>query len=76
MMVIRAEDWCMKEYVKTGSLWSVRKTWEVRSYLPHVAGKDLHSQSYEATRCRCQACVPQVRENQDYLSVCAGYTDL
>ena len=69
----------MKEYVKTGSLWSVRKTWEARSYMLHVARNYLHSHRYcsyyEATGWRCQACVLQVREDQDHLSECAGYTD-
>ena len=30
----------------------------------------------QATGWRCQACVLQVRKNQDHLSVCQGYSDL
>ena len=76
MRVIRQEDWGVKDYVKNGSLWSVRKTWEARAYMLHVAGNYMHSRKYEATGWRCQACVSQVREDQDHLGLCQGYSDL
>ena len=31
---------------------------------------------YESTGWQCQACVGQVREVQDHLILCPGYTDL
>ena len=31
---------------------------------------------YESTGWQCQACVGQVREDQDHLILCPGYTDL
>ena len=76
MRKIRAEDWGLKDYVKNGSLWSVQKTWEARAYMLHVAGNYSHSRRYEATGWRCQACVSQVREDQDHLGLCQGYSDL
>ena len=76
MRIIREEDWGVKDYVKNGSLWSVRKTWEARAYMLHVAGNYTHSRKYEATGWRCQACVSQVREDQDHLGLCQGYSDL
>ena len=76
MKKIRAEVWGLKEYVKNGSLWSVQKTWEARAYMLHVAGNYSHNRKYEATGWRCQACVSQVREDQDHLGLCQGYSDL
>ena len=76
MRVIRAEEWGIKDYVKNGSLWSVRKTWEARAFMLHVAGNYSHNNKYQATGWQCQACVLQVREDQDHLSVCQGYSDL
>ena len=76
MRMIREENWGVKDYVKNGSLWSVQKTWEARAYMLHVAGNYSHSRKYEATGWRCQACVSQVREDQDHLGQCQGYSDL
>ena len=76
MKKIVSEDWGIKEYVKTGTLWSVRKTWEARAFMLHVAGNYSHNKRYEATGWQCQACVLQVREDQDHLSLCQGYADL
>ena len=42
----------------------------------HVAGNYSHNKRYEATGWQCQACVLQVREDQDHLSLCQGYADL
>ena len=76
MRTIREENWGVKDYVKNGSLWSVQKTWEARAYMLHVAGNYSRSRKYEATGWRCQACVSQVREDQDHLGLCQGYSDL
>ena len=76
MNKISAEDWGLKEYVKSGSLWSVRKTWEARSFMLHVAGNYSHNRKYEPTDWQCQACTLQVREDQDHLGRCQGYADL
>ena len=38
MKVIRKGDCSLKEYMKTGTLYSARKTWEVKSYMLQVAG--------------------------------------
>ena len=69
MRRIRAEDWGLKE---NGNLWSVQQTWGVL----HVAGNYSHSRRYKATGWRCQACVSQVREDQDHMGLCQGYSDL
>ena len=57
---VRAEELGLKDYVKNGNLWSVRKTWEARAFMLHVAGNYSHSRKYEATWWWCQACVLQV----------------
>ena len=76
MKVIRADEWGLKEYVRTGHLYSVRSTWEVRAYMLRVAGNYSHHSRYLATGWLCQACQLQVREDQDHLTSCAGYEDL
>jgi hypothetical protein len=76
MKVIRGEPWGMKKYAKEGSLFSVRNTWKVRSYMLDVAGNYSHHNKYQATRWMCQACSLQVREDQDHLTQCQGYADL
>ena len=76
MRRVRADDWGLKEYVKTGTLHSVRSTWEVRCYMLHVAGNYSHHRKFEATGWRCQGCSLQVREDQDHLTQCQGYSDL
>ena len=76
MRKIRAKQWGCKEYVKSGTLHSVRSTWEARSYMLRVAGNYAHHGRYRATGWLCQACNLQVREDQDHLSQCEGYADL
>ena len=44
------------------------------AYMLHVAGNYSHSRKYKATGWRCQ--VSQVREDQDHLGLCQGYSDL
>ena len=41
-----------------------------------AAGNYSHNNKYQVTVCQCQACVLQVRDDQDHLSVCQGYSDL
>ena len=64
------------DYVKSGNLYSVRKTWEARSYMLKVAGNYPGHRKYEATGWLCQACDLRVREDQDHLGQCPGYADL
>ena len=52
----------MKEYVKKGTLYSARKTWEVRSHMLDVAGNN----KYKASRWMCQA--SEVKEDQEHLT--------
>ena len=42
----------------------------------HMAGNYSHNRKYKATGWRCQACISQVREDQDHLGLCQGYSDL
>ena len=41
-----------------------------------VAGNFPSYKKYEATGWRCQACPYMVREDQDHLTQCSGYSDL
>ena len=66
----------LKDYVKTGDLYSARTTWEVRSHMLRVAGNYPGHGRYAATGWKCQACSLEVREDQEHLSSCAGYADL
>ena len=66
----------MKEYVRTGTLYSVRRTWEACCYMLKVAGNFSHDRRYEKTRWMCQACSLQVREDQDHLASCPGHDNL
>ena len=70
------QDLEMKEYVKTGTLYSTRKTWEVRSHMLDVAGNYPGQRKYEGSKWRCQACNLEVKEDQEHLTVCEGYEDL
>ena len=74
--VICNERWGMKDYVKEGTLYSVRTTWEVRAFMLRVAGNYSHHTRYQATGWLCQGCRLQVREDQDHLAQCEGYEDL
>ena len=70
------DDCRLKEYVKNGTLYSVRKVWEIRSYMLHVAENYPNQIKYQNTDWSCQACDGSVREDQDHLIVCPGYVDL
>ena len=70
------EDCSLKDYVKTGNIFSVRKTWEARAYMLKVAGNYRGSKMYESSGWLCQACGSGVREDQDHLGHCSGYSDL
>ena len=41
-----------------------------------VAGNYPGHMKYLATGWQCQACLEQVREDQDHLTSCSGYSDL
>ena len=66
----------LKDYVRNGSLYSARKSWQVRSYILDVAGNYTNHSKYKETSWNCQACVLEVREDQEHLQVCDGYEDL
>ena len=66
----------MKEYVKKGTLYKARKTWEVRSHMLDVAGNYPGNNKYKASRWMCQACDLEVKEDQEHLTRCRGYEDL
>ena len=76
MKTMIKSDCKLKDYVKTGTLYSVRKTWEARSYMLPVAGNYPGYTKYQGSGWLCQACSLQVREDQDHLALCPGYTDL
>jgi hypothetical protein len=65
----------MKEYVKNGDLYTARSTWEVRSHMLRVAGNYPGHNKYAATGWRCQACSLEVREDQEHLASCSGYSE-
>jgi hypothetical protein len=76
-MKIMIKDNCdLKDYVKNGNIYSARKAWEARCFMLRVAGNYPNHKKYEATGWRCQACPYMVREDQDHLSRCSGYSDL
>ena len=50
MKVLRKDDCSLKEYMRTGTLYSARRTWEVRSYMLRVAGNYPGHKGYMATR--------------------------
>ena len=66
----------MKEYVKKGTLYTARKTWEVRSHMLDLAGNYPGHKKYEQSDWKCQACNQQVREDQEHVTQCEGYEDL
>ena len=76
MKVMRKEDCSLKEYMKTGTLYSAMKTWEMRSSMLRVAGNYHGHKRYMATGWQCQACLGRVREDQDHLTSCTGCADL
>ena len=66
----------MKEYVKKGTLYTTRRTWEVRSHMLDLAGNYPGHKKYEQSDWKCQACDQQVREDQEHVTHCEGYEDL
>ena len=66
----------LKDYVKTGDLYTARTTWEVRSHMLRVAGNYPGHGRYAGTGWRCQACTREVREDQEHLASCEGYVDV
>ena len=66
----------LKDYVRNGSLFSARKTWQVRCFMLDVAGNFPNHSKYKETDWKCQACVLELREDQEHLLVCDGYADL
>ena len=59
----------LKDYVKKGTLFSTRKTWEVRSHMLDVAGNFPGHRKYEPSNWMCQACGGVVREDQEHLTL-------
>ena len=55
------ENCDIKDYVKSGNIYSARKTWESRCFMLRVAGNYPNHKRYEATGWRCQACPFMVR---------------
>ena len=76
MKVMINENCELKDYVKKGNIYSARKAWEARCFMLRVAGNYPNHKKYEATGWRCQACPYMVREDQDHLTQCSGYSDL
>ena len=66
----------LKDYVRNGSLFSARKTWQVRCFMLDVAGNFPNHSKYKVTDWKCQACVLELREDQEHLLVCDGCADL
>ena len=76
MKIMYNQDLEMKDYVKKGTLYSARKTWEVRSNMLDVAGNYPGHNKYKDSMWRCQACHLEVKEDQEHLTKCEGYKDL
>ena len=57
----------LKEFVRNGTLFSARRTWEIRSHMLDVAGNYPGHSKYKASSWLCQACNLEVKE---------GYQDL
>ena len=80
MKTMYYEDLEMKEYVKSGTLYSARKAWEVRSHmlptLLDLAGNYPGHRKYEHSNWMCQACNQEMKEDQEHLARCEGYEDL
>ena len=75
MSTIYYDNLNMKDYVRTGSLYTARTTWEVRSHMLRVAGNYPGHMRFAATGWRCQACALEVREDQEHLASCLGYNE-
>ena len=48
----------------------------MRAYLLDLAGNYSHHRKYETTGWLCQACNLGVREDQDHVTQCNGYSNL
>ena len=70
------QDLEMKEYVKSSTLYTARKTWEVRSHMLDVAGNYPGQRKYAESNWMCQGCDLNVKEDQEHLARCEGYKDL
>ena len=70
------DDCRLKDYVKTGNIFTVRNTWEARAYMLKVAGNYGGSKKYKSSGWLCQACGSGVREDHNHLGHCTGYSDL
>ena len=66
----------MTDYMKKGTLYSARRTWEVRSHMLDVAGNYPSHNKYNNSSWKCQACDGDVREDQEHLKECDDYVDL
>ena len=60
----------LKDYVRNGTLFSARMTWEIRSRMLDVAGNYPGHSKYKASSFLCQACNMEVKEDQEHLTVC------
>ena len=60
----------MKEYVKNGTLYSARRTWQVRSCMLDLAANFPNHSKYKESMGRCKACDLQVREDQEHVTEC------
>ena len=76
MKIMYSQDLEMKDYVREGTLYSARKTWEVRSHMLDVAGNYPGHNKYKNSMWKCQACDLEVKEDQEHLTKCEGYEDL
>ena len=66
----------LKEYVRNGTLFLARRTWEIWSHMLDVAGNYPGHSMYKASSWLCQACNLEVKEDQEHLTACEGYKDL
>ena len=76
MKIMYQDGLDMKEYVKNGTLYSARRTWQVRSNMLDLAGNFPNHSKYKESMGRCKACDLQVREDQEHVTECVGYQDL
>ena len=70
------ENLKMKEYVKTGTLYTARETWRVRSRMLDLGGNYPNMAKYRKTMAKCQVCNLQEREDQAHVARCEGYQDI
>ena len=65
----------LKDYVRTGDLYTARVTWDVRSHMLRVAGNYPGQLRYGASGWKRQACSLDVREDQEHLASCTSYAN-